>query len=180
MPWHNLSAKKPEPEVAIVYTLGKTFRELTIGEQAGHSKTIAETDVYNFAGITGDFNPVHVDEVFAHSFGLQGRIAHAGIAPAMIAPVIGMKLPGVGSMVLSMEIGFHAPIYIGDTIFAKAEVSAKFADTRQVELTLSWHNQRGELVSDGKAVVLPPKAASKKRLAERLRSLDNTETAQEP
>lgn len=137
------------------YTLGKTYKELAVGDFAVHSKTISESDVYNFAGITGDLNPLHVDT----------KTAHAGLAPALIAPIIGMKLPGIGSIVLNMNFSLHQPIYIGDTVFAHAQIIEKQRESRQVVMSLSWFNQHDEKVCSGTAIVLPPKAAFKRRIA---------------
>jgi len=137
------------------YTLGKTYKELEVGDFAVHSKTISESDVYNFAGITGDLNPLHVDK----------KMALAGLAPALIAPIIGMKLPGIGSIVLNMKFTSHQPIYIGDTVFAHAQVAEKQIKSRQVVMSLHWFNQNNEKVCSGTAVVLPPKAAFKRRIA---------------
>ncbi|ESP92176.1 MULTISPECIES: MaoC family dehydratase [Pseudoalteromonas] len=147
-----------------LYTAGKTYRELNEGDSAVHSKTISESDVYSFAGITGDFNPLHVDSVFAQKMGLAGRIAHAGIAPAMVAQVIGMKLPGVGSMVTNMTVSHHAPLYIGDTIYAHVQVTQKLPN-RHVRLTITILNQDNELICSGEVEVVPPKASFKKRVA---------------
>ncbi|KZN64239.1 hypothetical protein N473_14930 [Pseudoalteromonas luteoviolacea CPMOR-1] len=147
-----------------LYTAGKTYREINEGDSAVHSKTISESDVYSFAGITGDFNPLHVDTVFAEQMGLAGRIAHAGIAPAMVAQVIGMKLPGVGSMVTNMTVSHHAPLYIGDTIYAQVKVSEKLPN-RHVRLAITIVNQNKTLICSGEVEVVPPKASFKKRVA---------------
>ncbi|KXO12886.1 3-hydroxybutyryl-CoA dehydratase [Moritella sp. JT01] len=154
-----------------LYTPGKTYRELKVGEFATHSKTISESDVYNFAGITGDFNPLHVDRVFAQKIGLKSRIAHAGLAPAMIAKVIGMKLPGVGSIVSKLSIELHQPIYIDDTIFVKVTMVEKLPE-RKVKLLFKIINQGGELVCSGIVYVLPPKPRFKKMVENMILELE--------
>jgi 3-hydroxybutyryl-CoA dehydratase len=140
------------------YTLGKTYKELEVGDFAVHSKTISESDVYNFAGITGDLNPLHVDKVFVKLMGFDKRVAHAGLAPALITTVIGMKLPGLGSTIESMDVAFHLPIFIGDTILACATIIEKKADTLEIIMSLKWTNQDKATVSSGSAIVRPPKS----------------------
>jgi len=92
-------------------------------------------------------------------------MAHAGLAPALIAPVIGMKLPGIGSIVLNMKFNLLQAIYIGDTVFAHAQIIEKQRESRQVVMGLNWFNQHDEKVCSGTAIVLPPKAAFKRRIA---------------
>ncbi len=138
-----------------MYRLGKTYKELSVGDFAMQSKTISESDVYNFAGITGDFNPLHVDQIFVKLMGFDKRVAHAGIAPALITPVIATKLPGLGSQIKSMEISFTAPIFLDDTIVAQAEIIEKKGEQGVVVMSLGWINQHKQLVSCGSAVVKP-------------------------
>jgi len=78
------------------FQLGKSYEELEIGEEASFTKTITETDVYLFAGISGDFNPLHVNEEYAKNTPFKQRIAHGALPQSLIAPVLGMKLPGLG------------------------------------------------------------------------------------
>ena len=112
-----------------------------------------------FAGITGDFNPMHVNEAYAATTRFKRRIAHGPLTESLIAPVLGMKLPGLGTVVLELFCRFRAPVYCGDTITASAEVSEKLADKRWVRMTLAYTNQNEKLVAEGEALVLPPAAA---------------------
>jgi len=137
--------------------LGKSIDELEIGMSAEQSKTITETDVMLYAGITGDFNPVHINEEYAKTTRFGGRIAHGGLAEVLIAPVIGMKLPGPGTIALERTVRFKAPVHFGDTITAKATVAEKIPEKNIVVLKCEWRNQRGELVMEGTVKVLPPK-----------------------
>ena len=105
--------------------LGYTYDELEVGMSASFTKTISETDVYLFAGISGDFNPMHVNEEFAKMTPLGTRIAHGALPQSLIAPVLGMKLPGLGTVALEITTRFRAPTYFGDTITATAEVIGK-------------------------------------------------------
>ena len=136
--------------------LGKTYDELEIGQEASFSKTITETDVYLFAGISGDFNPLHLNEEYARKTPFKTRIAHGALPQSLIAPVLGMKLPGMGTIVVEITCRFKAPTFFGDTITAQARVMEKMEEKKWVLMALSWHNQRGEMIAEGEAVVIPP------------------------
>jgi 3-hydroxybutyryl-CoA dehydratase len=138
------------------FELGKSYDQLRIGEEASFSKTITETDVYLFAGISGDFNPMHVNEEFAKLTPFKTRIAHGALPQSLIAPVLGMKLPGLGTVAVEINCRFKAPTFFGDTITAKARVKEKLEDKRWVRMSLTWTNQRGDIVAEGEAVVIPP------------------------
>lgn len=137
--------------------LGKTISEISVGDSASFSKTISETDVYLFAGITGDFNPMHVNEEFARKTMFGKRIAHGGIATSLIAPVLGTILPGLGTVALEMSCRYKAPVYPGDTITASATVLEKDEARNRVRMELIWVNQEGVEVAKGEGVVIPPK-----------------------
>ena len=139
-----------------MYNKGKTFEEIQIGEKASFTKTITETDVYLFAGISGDFNPLHVDEEYAKSTQFKTRIAHGGLAASLLANVLGMKLPGLGTVALEVTQKFRNPTYFGDTITVEVEVSKKVDRMKIVEMDILWTNQRKEVVSKGSCKVLPP------------------------
>jgi len=138
------------------FELGKRYEELKIGEEASFSKTITETDVYLFAGISGDFNPLHVNEEYAKQTPFKTRIAHGALPQSLIAPVLGMKLPGLGTAALEITCRFKAPTFFGDTITAKAKVAEKIEDKKWVRMALTWTNQTGEIVGEGTALVAPP------------------------
>ena len=138
------------------FELGKSYDELQIGEEASFSKTITETDVYLFAGISGDFNPMHVNEEFAKLTPFKTRIAHGALPQSLIAPVLGMKLPGLGTVAVEINCRFKAPTFFGDTITASARVTEKIEEKRWVRMALTWTNQRGETIAEGEAVVIPP------------------------
>lgn len=135
---------------------GKTYEAIQIGESASFSKTISETDIYLFAGISGDFNPVHVNETYARQTAFGKRVAHGPLSQSLVAPVIGTKLPGLGTVALELFSRFKAPVYIGDTVTATAEVSEKREDKKWVRLKLTWTNQHDEVVIEGEALVMPP------------------------
>ena len=131
----------------------KTFDEIQLGEKASFSKTISETDMYLFAGITGDFNPLHINEGYAKNTIFKGRIAHGILTAGLISAVLGTKLPGLGSIYLSQTLKFKAPVRIWDTITAEIEVVEKIEEKSNVRLKTICKNQEGRVVIDGEAIV---------------------------
>ena len=144
--------------------LGKTVDELVIGEKASFSKTISESDVYLFAGICGDFNPLHVNEEYAKRIIFGRRVAHGALITSLAFPVMGTKLPGLGTIAVEVSTRYRAPVYIGDTVTATCEVVEKKPDANLVKMNLTWTKQDGTVVAEGEALVMPPP----KRLKERL------------
>ncbi len=142
--------------------IGKTLDELKVGDSAKFSKTISESDVYLFAGITGDFNPAHVDEDYAKNTHFKTRIAHGMLTASFISTVIGTMLPGPGSIYMRQAVNFLAPVHIGDTITACAEISEIIPDKKRIRLKTYCLNQKGETVLDGEALVSPPRRAKGK------------------
>lgn len=139
------------------FELGYAYEELEVGMSASFSKTISETDVYLFAGISGDFNPMHMNEEFAKTTPFGTRIAHGVLPQSLIAPVLGTKLPGLGTVALEVTTRFRAPTYFGDTITATGEIVEKIEDKKWVRLELTWTNQREEIIGTGSALVMPPR-----------------------
>lgn len=137
---------------------GLTIHDLEVGQAAEFTKTISEADVYAFAGITGDFNPVHVDRVAAESSMFGGRIAHGMLTASLISTVIGMKLPGAGCIYMSQSLRFNAPVRFGDTITARAEVRDINIEKNRITLATECLNQDGEVVAEGESLVMPRKA----------------------
>jgi len=138
--------------------IGKTVEELKIGEIAEFSKTVTEHDVYAYAGITGDFNPAHVDQVYAEKTFFKGRIAHGMLSAGLISAIIGTKLPGPGAIYLKQELKFTAPVRFGDTITARVEVTDIVKSKNRVRLKTVCTNQDGDKVIDGEALISPRKA----------------------
>ena len=136
-----------------------TIRELKIGDQASTAKTISESDVYLFAGITGDHNPAHVNEVYASQTRFGRRIAHGILSAGLISAVLAMKLPGPGTIYLGQELKFVRPVYFGDTITATCTVSELRPEKNIARLETVCTNQDGAVVIKGTATVMPPGAA---------------------
>jgi 3-hydroxybutyryl-CoA dehydratase len=149
---------KAESFIERQFDSGRTIAELSIGDTAAFSKTISEYDVYAFAGITGDLNPVHIDRIAAEASPFGGRVAHGMLTAALLSTVLGLKLPGPGTIYLSQSLRFRKPVYIGDTITARVEVAELNVDKNRVRLATRCTNERGEVVAEGESVVMPPKA----------------------
>ncbi|MGD8986368.1 MAG: MaoC family dehydratase [Desulfobacteraceae bacterium] len=137
--------------------IGKTIDELGVGERAEFSKTVSESDIYLYAGLTGDFNPAHINEVYAEKTFFKTRIAHGMLTIGFVSTVIGNKLPGPGTIFLRQEMDFLAPVRIGDTITAQVEVSEILPEKKRVRLKTTCINQEGIKVLDGDAIVSPPR-----------------------
>lgn len=137
---------------------GKTMAEIQVGDFAEHAKTISEADVYLFAGLTGDFNPAHIDAQAAAKGMFKERIAHGMLSAGLVSAVLGMQLPGPGTIYLSQTLKFTAPVRFGDTITARAEVINKNIEKNRLTLKTTCVNQDGKVVLDGEALVMPPKA----------------------
>lgn len=120
------------------------------------SKTVTETDIYLFAGITGDFNPAHMDEEAARRSAFKGRIAHGMLSAGFISAVLAMKLPGPGTIYLGQELRFTKPVRIGDTIKTTCTVEALRPDKNIARLATVCTNQRNERVLEGTATVMLP------------------------
>ncbi len=129
------------------------FEELTIGKNAEFSKKITDADVMTFAEVTGDINPVHVDEAAAAKTRFGGRIAHGMLSAGLVSAAIGNRLPGPGSIYLGQTLRFTLPVRIGDTITATITVT-EILPKRRLKLSTICTNQNGEKVLDGEATVM--------------------------
>ncbi len=137
--------------------MGKTYDQINIGDMAFMEKTVGESDVYLFAGITGDFNPAHINHEATKDTKFGGRIAHGILSAGFVSAVLGMQLPGPGTIYLSQQLVFKGPVKIGDTIKAVAEVVEKLEKGR-IRLKTTCFNQDGMQVLDGEALVIAPRA----------------------
>ena len=137
--------------------IGKTIDEITLNETAEFTKTISESDVYLYAGVTGDFNPAHINEEYAKQTFFKTRIVHGMLAAGLISAVVGMRLPGPGTVYVRQELDFLAPIRIGDTVTARVEVIEIMTAKKQLRLKTTCSNQDGTVVVDGEATVSAPR-----------------------
>ena len=131
--------------------------KLKVGDAAEISKTIADEDVRAFAELTGDRNPVHLDEEYAAGTRFGRRIAHGMLGASLVSAVLANELPGRGTVYLSQTLRFTAPVFLGDTVTARVVVKQVREDKPVVTLETVCTNQRGERVVEGEAVVLVPK-----------------------
>jgi 3-hydroxybutyryl-CoA dehydratase len=136
--------------------LGKSISEIKVGDHAQFSKTLSEADIYLYAGITGDLNPAHVNEEYANKTFFRTRIAHGMLVAGFISTVLANQLPGPGTIYVSQELNFLAPVRIGDTVTARAEVIEVSQEKNRVRLRTTCTIQDGTTVLDGNAVVSPP------------------------
>ena len=126
---------------------------LAIGARATRVRTITDDDIVRFAEVSGDRNPVHLDADYAARSPFGQRIAHGFLTGSMISALIGMELPGAGSIYLGQTLKFLAPVHIGDTVTASVEVIGVREDKRIITLRTDCTNQDGVLVLTGEAVV---------------------------
>ncbi len=134
----------------------KTIKDIKVGDSDSFTKTVTEADVYNFAGVSGDFNPAHINETYAKDTMFKGRIAHGVLSVSFISTVIGTRLPGPGSIYLSQEVKFVKPVYFNDTITATCTVTEIIEEKNRLFLDTVCTNQNGEEVITGSVVVYLP------------------------
>lgn len=135
---------------------GKTIKEIKVGDKASFTKTITESDVYMYAGITGDLNPAHINQVEAEKGMFKTRIAHGMLTAGLVSAVLGMQLPGPGTIYMGQELQFTKPVYFGDTITAEVE-AIEIVKEKILKLKTTCTNQKGEVVLEGVATVMPPR-----------------------
>lgn len=126
------------------------------GQRATFTKTITEADIAAFAGLSGDFNPLHMDAEFAGKSRFGARIAHGMLTAGLISAVLGMRLPGPGGIYVSQTLDFRRPVHIGDTITAIAEVTTFEPEKRLLTVRTTCVNQHEKTVVEGQAVLLTP------------------------
>ncbi len=136
---------------------GRTISQIALGDSASFTKTVTEADVVQFAGMSGDFNPAHIDAVSAEKSIFGQRIAHGMLSAGFISTVLGTQLPGPGTIYMAQELRFTKPVYFGDTVTATCTVVERIEEKNRIKLETVVVNQRGETVITGFATVMPPK-----------------------
>lgn len=131
---------------------------LSIGDQATRRKTFSDEDVRAFAQISGDTNPIHLDDRYAAQTRFGRRLVHGMLTASLLSATLANDLPGEGTIYLSQSLQFKAPVFIGDTITATVEVTAFRAERGIATLATTCTNQDGAIVLQGEAVVLVPRA----------------------
>lgn len=137
--------------------ISSSIQEISLGDKAQFTKTITETDIAFYCAITGDFNPKHVDKTYAESTSIGRMIAPNGIAAGLMAPILGMYLPGLGTLALESWTFPLKTIFPGDTITCSGEIVEKNEQKNIVVIEFTWTNQNGVVVITGGAKVMPPK-----------------------
>jgi 3-hydroxybutyryl-CoA dehydratase len=141
---------------------GFYFDELSLGQSAETTHVVGERDLEAFAAVSGDTNPVHLDEAYAQGTTFGGRIAHGMLSAAYVSAVLGVKLPGPGAIYLSQSLRFRRPVRIGDEVTARVTIKALEAKRGQVTLeTVCLVG--GKTVMDGEAVVMAPQRSPEPR-----------------
>ncbi len=135
----------------------RTFDQITIGENASITQVITDEMVRGYAELTGDKNPVHIDEEYASKTIFKERIAHGILVTGLISNVLGTQLPGEGAIYMSQQVSFLRPVKIGDEITATITAVEKDEKRRSVRFSTNCTNQHGKVVIKGEAVGLPPK-----------------------
>jgi len=130
-------------------------QKIKIGQTARTSKQITQTDLTLYAAVTEDFNPVHFDPVYSAQTRFKGPIAHGMIAAGLVSGLIGMKLPGPGTIYLKQTLNFLSPVKINDVITASVEV-AELLEKNRIRLKTTCMNQEGVMVLEGEALVITP------------------------
>jgi|TARA_R110000824_G_scaffold118960_19_gene272598 3-hydroxybutyryl-CoA dehydratase len=137
---------------------GYYIEELSTGMEAVFAKVISDDDITAFAGVSGDTNPVHLNDVYASKTRFGGRIAHGMLSASLISAVIGTKLPGPGAIYMSQSLKFRAPVKPGDEVTARVVIASIDDKRRRVTLTCTAH-VGDVLVIDGEAMVMVPSKA---------------------
>lgn len=136
----------------------RTIDTIEVGDSDSFTKTVTESDVILYAGISGDQNPAHIDAESAKKSMFKDRIAHGMLSAGFISNVLGMKLPGPGTIYMGQDLKFVKPVYIGDTVTATVTVKEKDEAKNRLILDTTVTNQNGDEVILGTATVMPPKA----------------------
>lgn len=134
---------------------GYFFEDLKTGMSATVSRTITETDLRNFSGVSGDTNPMHLNEEFARETPFKGCIVHGMLTASLISAVVGTRLPGPGCIYMSQTLKFLAPVRVGDTVYATGTVKQLFPDKKRVLLDTKCY-VRDTVVIDGEALIKVP------------------------
>ncbi|MCC7054963.1 MAG: MaoC family dehydratase [Gemmatimonadaceae bacterium] len=132
------------------------MERFVVGQSAQLERTLAEADVVAFAAVTGDHNPVHLDEAAAASSPFGGRIVHGMLTASLFSTLLATELPGPGVIYLSQTLNFLRPVRLGDTVVARVEITAIDAARRRITLSTTVLNARGKPVVSGEAVVQRP------------------------
>ncbi len=134
---------------------GIPIEDIKVGMSASYSQTITDADIKNFAGISGDNNPVHMSDEYAMASRFGKRIAHGLISASFFSSLFGTRLPGEGCVYVSQNLNFKRPVYIGDTVTASVTVKTVLQDRNRVVFDTVC-KVKNKVVIDGEAVLYIP------------------------
>lgn len=132
------------------------LQNVAVGETASLRRTITAEAVAAFAALSGDYNPLHMDDLQAQEAGFQGRVSHGALLVAYLSALIGTQLPGAGCLWMKQQLQWRTPVYLGDEIEVQATVKHKSIGTHTLILKIEARNAAGTLVMDGEGVVAVP------------------------
>lgn len=162
------STPAPVQRVGVMRTVtGTPYAELSVGDRAEMVRTVTEGDVRAFAALSGDFNPLHLDEAYARTTRFEGRIVHGALVGAHLSAALAIELPGPGTIYLDQSIRFRQPVRVGDVLTTRLVVRDKRDDKGFVGFDAEILNQAGVVVATGTALVLPPAERVEVTLPER-------------
>ncbi|MDD1967436.1 MaoC family dehydratase [Pseudomonas sp. NPDC090203] len=141
------------------------YEALEVGQKAEYTKTVEERHIQLFAEMSGDRNPVHLDQEFASKTMFKDRIAHGMFSGALISAAVACELPGPGTIYLGQQMSFQKPVKIGDTLTVRLEILEKLPKFK-VRIATNVFNQNGDLVVEGEAEILAPRKEQTVSLAE--------------
>lgn len=136
---------------------GKTLQELKLGDSASITRTFTEADVASFAEVSGDKNPIHLDEAYAQTTMFKTRIVHGMFVSSLFSAILANQLPGNGTIYLGQDLKFLKPVYFNDTVTATVTVAELIAEKNRAILETVATNQNGDVVIKGNATVMLPK-----------------------
>jgi len=139
---------------AIVRT-GKFFEDLEVGMQSSYTRIVGEDDIQAYAVVTGDDNPMHLDEAYAAATMFKGRIAHGMLTAGYLSTIFGTRLPGPGCIYVSQTLNFRAPVRIGDEVTASVSISELIPAKRRAIFACDC-SVAGKTVLQGEAVLMVP------------------------
>lgn len=134
----------------------RAYEDILVGDRASASRTITASDVDAFAALTGDYNPIHVDEEFAQQSRWGERIAHGMLVAGLVTQTLS-EIGGEGAVHVSEQVWFKAPVRIGDTVTVTSEVTKKIEEKRRLSMASVWANQDGVTVIEGRGELLIPR-----------------------
>lgn len=137
--------------------MSKTITQISIGDSEFFTKKFTQEDTENYASLSQDFNPAHMDDEYASKSIFKKRIVHGMFVSSMFSTIFGMKLPGVGSIYTKQSLKFKRPVYFDDVITAKVVAIEIILERNRVTFECTATNQDGEIVIEGLAEIMPPK-----------------------